>query len=359
VLDVGSNTVHLLIVDARRGGHPTPMSSTKASLRLAEQIDGSGKITRKGADKLISTIGEFARIAASSGCAELMAFATSAVRDATNTEEVLERVRAETGVSLQVLRGVDESRLTFLAVRRWYGWSAGRIINIDIGGGSLELSNGVDEEPDVALSLPLGAGRLSREWLPDDPPGRRRVAMLRDWLATELAEPAATVLAAGSPDLVVASSKTFHSLARLTGAAPSAAGPRVRRTVTATGLRQVIAFISRMTTADRAELEGVSADRAPQIVAGALIAEAAMKALEVETVDICPWALREGLILRKLDSEAVGGSGTDHPFDVGGADNPATIDADQFATVSPSAREAGAMHPASTTSPAGPRGNTR
>ena len=103
VLDVGSNTVHLLVVDARRGGHPTPMSSTKASLRLAEAIDGSGKLTRKGADKLISTIDEFAKIAASSGCAELMAFATSAVRDATNSEDVLARVLAETGVALQVL----------------------------------------------------------------------------------------------------------------------------------------------------------------------------------------------------------------------------------------------------------------
>jgi exopolyphosphatase/guanosine-5'-triphosphate,3'-diphosphate pyrophosphatase len=175
VLDVGSNTVNLLVVDARRGGHPTPMSSTKATLRLAESIDNSGKITRKGADKLIETIEEFEKIADSSGCAELMAFATSAVRDAKNSDDLLTRVRKETGVQLQVLRGVDESRLTFLAVRRWYGWSAGRIINLDIGGGSLELSNGVDEEPEVAMSLPLGAGRLTREWLNDDPPGRRRV----------------------------------------------------------------------------------------------------------------------------------------------------------------------------------------
>ena len=147
-------------------------------------------MTRKGADKLIDTIDEFAKIAASSGCVELMAFATSAVRDAKNSEDVLARVLAETGVAFQVLSGVDESRLTFLAVRRWYGWSAGRIINIDIGGGSLELSNGVDEVPEMALSLPFGAGRLTREWLPDDPPGRRRVGMLRDWLATELADAA-------------------------------------------------------------------------------------------------------------------------------------------------------------------------
>jgi exopolyphosphatase/guanosine-5'-triphosphate,3'-diphosphate pyrophosphatase len=209
-------------------------------------------------------------------------------------------------VALKVLSGVDESRLTFLAVRRWYGWSAGRIINIDIGGGSLELSSGVDEEPEVALSLPLGAGRLTREWLPEDPPGRRRVAMLRDWLTTEMADAGAEVLDAGVPDLTVATSKTFRSLARLTGAAPSGAGPRVKRTLTAAGLRQLIAFISRMTATDRAELEGVSAERAPQIVAGALVAEASMRALAIDTVDICPWALREGLILRKLDSEADG-----------------------------------------------------
>ena len=306
VLDVGSNTVHLLVVDAHRGGHPTPMSSTKSSLRLAEAIDDSGRLTRRGADKLVDTVDEFAKIAASSGCAELMAFATSAVRDAKNSEEVLARVRSQTGVDLQVLTGVDESRLTFLAVRRWYGWSAGRIINLDIGGGSLELSTGVDEAPDVALSLPLGAGRLTREWLPDDPPGRRRVAMLRDWLDTELTQAGKTVLKAGAPDLAVGSSKTFRSLARLTGAAPSAAGPRAKRTLTANGLRQLIAFISRMTTADRAELEGVSAERAPQIVAGALVAEASMRARSLESVDICPWALREGVILRRLDSEADG-----------------------------------------------------
>ena len=306
VLDVGSNTVHLLVVDAHRGGHPTPMSSTKAALRLAESIDDSGRLTRRGADRLVDTVDEFAKIAASSGCAELMAFATSAVRDAKNSDEVLARVRSQTGVDLRALTGVDESRLTFLAVRRWYGWSAGRIINLDIGGGSLELSTGVDEAPDVALSLPLGAGRLTREWLPDDPPGRRRVAMLRDWLDTELTQAAKTVLRAGAPDLAVGSSKTFRSLARLTGAAPSADGPRAKRTLTANGLRQLIAFISRMTAADRAELEGVSAERAPQIVAGALVAEASMRAMSLESVDICPWALREGVILRRLDREADG-----------------------------------------------------
>ncbi|WP_216912518.1 Ppx/GppA phosphatase family protein [Nocardia noduli] len=307
VLDVGSNTVHLLVVDAHRGGHPMPMSSTKAALRLSENMDDEGAITVDGAERLIATVAEFASIAETSRCVELMPFATSALREATNSEHVLGRVRAETGVDLQVLSGVDEARLTFLAVRRWYGWSAGRILNLDIGGGSLEMTNGGDEEPDVSLSLQLGAGRLTRDWLREDPPGKRRIAVLRDWLDAELVVPARELIEVGRPDLAVGTSKTFRSLARLTGAAPSAAGPRVRRTLTSSGLRQLIAFISRMTASDRAELEGVSSDRSQQLVAGALIAEASMRALSLESLEICPWALREGLILRKLDTDMNGG----------------------------------------------------
>ena len=303
---MGSNTVHLLVVDAHRGGHPTPMSSTKAVLRLAEHIDADGRLTAGAAERLVDSIEEFTLIAKSSGCEQMMAFATSAVRDATNSDGVLARVAAKTGVQVEVLTGRDEARLTSLAVRRWYGWSAGRILGLDIGGGSLELTSGSDENPDVAFSLQLGAGRLTRDWLDEDPPGKRRIAVLRDWLDAELATPAKELLAAGDADRAVGTSKTFRSLARLTGAAPSAAGPRVTRTLTASGLRQLIAFISRMTAADRAELEGISADRSPQLVAGALVAEASMRALSVESLEICPWALREGLILRKLDTEADG-----------------------------------------------------
>lgn len=304
VLDVGSNTVHLLVVDAHRGARPTPMSSTKSVLRLAEQLDRTGRLTRTGGDTLVAAVAQAATVAADAGCEEVIAFATSAVRDATNSAAVLRRVQHETGVALQVLAGVDEARLTFLAVRRWCGWGAGRILGLDIGGGSLELASGTDEEPEVSLSLPLGAGRVMRERLTQDPPGRARTDALREWLDAQLAPAARQLRAAGTPDRVVATSKTFRSLARLTGAAPSSAGPMVRRTLTTAGLRQLIAFVSRMTTADRAELEGVSASRAPQLVAGAMVAEAAMRALGVDEVEICPWALREGVILRRLDRVA-------------------------------------------------------
>jgi exopolyphosphatase/guanosine-5'-triphosphate,3'-diphosphate pyrophosphatase len=231
----------------------------------------------------------------------VIAFATSAVRDASNAAAVLDRVHAQTGVALEVLSGEEEAILTFLAARRWCGWSAGRLLVVDVGGGSLEIAVGLDEEPDVAVSLPLGAGRLTRMWLTQDPPRRRELDALREHIVEQLEEPAGKLRDAGVPDRIVGTSKTIRSLARLSGAAPSSAGPRVRRTLTAAGLRQVIAFISRMSADDLAELEGVSASRSHQLVAGALVVQATMQALDVEEMDLCPWALREGVILRKLD----------------------------------------------------------
>jgi exopolyphosphatase / guanosine-5'-triphosphate,3'-diphosphate pyrophosphatase len=301
VLDVGSNTVHLLVVDAHRGAHPMPASSEKTVLRLAERIDADGRLSAEGADDLVYTVAASKRSAVKLGCEDLMAFATSAVRDAHNAAEVLDRVHAETGVELRVLTGTDEARLTFLAARRWYGWSAGKLLVLDIGGGSLELAMGVDEEPDYARSVPLGAGRLTRERFASDPPSREEIDETREWLDDELASVAKKVAKQGEPDRVVATSKTFRSLSRLTGAAPSSAGPRVRRVLTEAGLRQLIAFISRMSAADLAELEGVSPSRAHQLVAGALVAHATMRALGRPELEICPWALREGVILRRLD----------------------------------------------------------
>lgn len=301
VLDVGSNTVHLLVVDAHRGAQPTPQFSHKSELKLAESIDKKGALSRKAADALVQAVIDAEHEAKDLGCDDLLAFATSAVRDANNCGDVLKRVSKESGVELSVLSGADEARLTFLAVRRWLGWSAGRLICLDIGGGSLEVSAGNDEDPDVAVSLPLGAARLTRDWFDDDPPDKSQIAALREYVTKELAEPISRLIKDGPPDRIAATSKTFRTLARLAGAAPSSAGPRARRTLTRTGLTQVTAFISRMASADLAELDGVSEGRAHQVLAGAVVAAATMDALRVNEVELCPWALREGIILRRLD----------------------------------------------------------
>jgi exopolyphosphatase/guanosine-5'-triphosphate,3'-diphosphate pyrophosphatase len=304
VLDVGSNTVHLLVVDAHRGGHPDPTCSEKTHLRLAEHLE-AGRLSAAGAGKLVRAVRRARTVATLAGCQDLLAFATSAVRDADNSAAVLAQVRAEAGVGLQVLSGEDEARYTFLAARRWHGWSAGRLLVLDIGGGSLELAAGRDEDPEVALSLPLGAARLTRQWLAGDPPARRDIQALAEHLDAALAPVARQAKKLHAYDLAVGTSKTFRSLARLTGAAQPGTGLRTRQTLTAAGLHQLVSFISRMSAADLATLDGVSASRARQLVAGALVAGAAMRALDVDELQICPWALREGVILHRLDTLGV------------------------------------------------------
>jgi len=301
VIDVGSNTVHLLVVDAHVGAHPLPAYSHKIELRLSEHVDQDGSIASSGAYALVAFTRECLRIAEDQRVEDLLAFATSAIREAPNGEAVLARVLAETGVELHVLSGEDESRLTFLAVRRWFGWSSGRLLVMDIGGGSLEIAAGIDELPDAAMSLPLGAGRLTRAALTGDPPTSAQVKALRKQVRADLAPAVREVSKAGVPDRFVGTSKTLRSLARIAGAVPSAHGPYAVRVLERRRVTTLMARLAEMTTVERSQLAGVSPGRAPQLLAGAIVADAVMGLLGIQRLDICPWALREGVILRRLD----------------------------------------------------------
>ncbi|MDO5628060.1 MAG: Ppx/GppA phosphatase family protein [Mobilicoccus sp.] len=301
VIDVGSNTVHLLVVDAFWGAHPIPASKHKVDLRLFDHMDAKGVIDEEGASRLVGFVLECLEVADEYGVESLMGFATSAIRESPNGDDVLERVRKETGVDLQVLPGADESRLTFLAARRWFGWSAGRLLLVDIGGGSLELASGIDEDPDVAMSLPLGAGRITREHLPGDPPKPGQIKKVRTMIRADIARVMRDLNKVGEPDLYVGTSKTIRSLARLTGAAPSGEGPYVRRVLSRDALKEAMPRLAAMPQAKRADLPGVSATRSRQVLGGAMVVEAVMDLVGIEELVVCPWALREGVILQQLD----------------------------------------------------------
>ncbi|MGW4163835.1 Ppx/GppA phosphatase family protein [Streptomyces sp. NPDC004788] len=301
VLDVGSNTVHLLVVDAHPGARPLPAHSHKAELRLAELLDERGAIAEAGVRRLVATVRDALTAAEDKGCEEVLPFATSAVREASNADAVLHQVYEETGIALQVLSGEEEARLTFLAARRWFGWSSGKLFLLDIGGGSLEVAFGIDEEPDAAVSLPLGAGRLTSGWLPGDPADPADVKSLRRHVRAQIARTVGEFSRFGSPDHVVATSKTFKQLARIAGAPGSGFGLYVQRNLSRKSLEEWVPRLAAMTVAERSALPGVSEGRAAQLLAGALVAEGAMDLFEVEELEICPWALREGVILRRLD----------------------------------------------------------
>lgn len=134
VLDVGSNTVHLQIMDAHHGSAPWAYQSFKEEIRLAEYLTETDEISRDGIDTLIATLKQLNVDASGVKIDEMLAFATSAIREARNSDQVLSEVADKTGIDLQVLSGEDEAKFTFLAVRRWAGWSAGDLLLLDIGG---------------------------------------------------------------------------------------------------------------------------------------------------------------------------------------------------------------------------------
>src|SRR5262249_1969230 len=136
VLDVGSNTVHFLVIDAPQGGRPLAVFSHKAELHLGDHLEEGNRLSPSVTRQLRGFVEEALQIAEDKGVEELLAFATSAVRDAANGDEVLRAVRDSSGVAIQVLPGEEEARLTFLAARRWFGWSSGRLLMLDIGGGA-------------------------------------------------------------------------------------------------------------------------------------------------------------------------------------------------------------------------------
>jgi exopolyphosphatase/guanosine-5'-triphosphate,3'-diphosphate pyrophosphatase len=297
VLDVGSNTVHLQVVDTSPGARPNPTFNYKEELRLTQYISDDNQVSQEGIDKLRSSIKRAIEQSASVQTQELLPFATSALREAENGEEIIKSINKDFRIDLQVLSGEEEARLTFLAARRWFGWSSGRLLVIDIGGGSLEMAVGVDESPEIAISLPLGAARLTKKFLKGDPYSDKSIRALRDHIEEKLEQILPTLVKHQESDRAIATSKTLRTLARLTGDWFDGNG----KNITADAIRKLSAKLSEMDNSERAKLPGVSENRASQIVAGAFVAESVMRNLDIAELEICPWALREGVVLKWLD----------------------------------------------------------
>jgi len=297
VIDVGSNTIHLQVVDAHPGARPSPTTNHKVELRLTEFLDNSGAINHSGITLLSKGIDDAVAHAKNFQTEEILAFATSALREATNGLEIIAAINRRHEIDLQILSGEEEARITFLAVRRWLGWSSGKLLVLDIGGGSLELATGVDESPASAISLPLGAARLTREFLSGDPFTNKSIRNLETYVNDMLKSKMPEKIQSHGADHFVATSKTFRTLARL---ANHWYGDKPQY-LEANALLGIIPRLTSMTTEERAKLPGVSVGRAEQILSGAIVARAVMENLTIPELEICPWALREGVILKWLD----------------------------------------------------------
>ena len=297
VLDVGSNTIHLQVVDTHPGARPNPTFNHKVELRLTEYLTDENNISDEGIAELRLAIKNAIVHSKSVKTEELLPFATSALREASNGAEIIAAINKDFEIDLQVLTGEEEARLTFLAARRWFGWSSGRLLVIDIGGGSLEIASGIDEAPEVAVTLPLGASRLTKSHLQGDPFTAKSVRSLRDYIETQLESVLPTLVRHEDSDRAIATSKTLRTLARLCGDWYGGNG----KNITIDAIRKISTRLAEMDSEERTKLPGVSANRARQIVAGAFVTESVMRNLDLDNLEICPWALREGIVLKYLD----------------------------------------------------------
>lgn len=297
---MGSQSASLLVADSVKGVLE-PVDTARRRLRLAQLAGSDGRLGKAAADRIADAVAECRDRAREAGAEELMVYATAVVREAPDRVELQRTVRERTGVRLPVLPPGRKAEMAFLAARRWAGRRAGPLTLLDIGGSRLEVAAG-EGRPDFAMSLPLGAGRLTREWFAgQDPPEPEAVERMRAYVRAELAEAVRRVHDSG-PSTTVVTSRTFQQLARLCGAAPRRAGPRVPRVLAEQDLGRAVEKLASATAEERAKLPGISTARAGQALAGAVVAHEAMRQLGLESVRVCPWAVREGVLLHRVEA---------------------------------------------------------
>jgi exopolyphosphatase / guanosine-5'-triphosphate,3'-diphosphate pyrophosphatase len=310
VLDVGSNTVHLVVVDGRPDGTFVQVAHERDTLRLAEAAFPAHHLPEAAVQRLIASVARMRQMADRLRAEALVGFATSAIREARNGADALGRVREATGVSIAVLPGVEEARLTYLATRRWTAFSARRLLVVDIGGGSLEVAGGEGERPELSDSVPLGVARLTSRFVRSDPPRPDDLAALRVHALAVLG-PLAQRVRSQQWDVVCGTSKTFRNLGAIARALPEAPTPahefgfagidgQTAPVLTRDALNVVAGYLAQTTARDRGRLAGLSDFRAATLVAGSQVAALIVQAFNLRELVLAPWALREGVILEYL-----------------------------------------------------------
>jgi exopolyphosphatase / guanosine-5'-triphosphate,3'-diphosphate pyrophosphatase len=296
--DLGSNSFHLLVVDAHADGTFVPLIREKDMLRLGDAVGREGRIPDALADRAVATVDRFRKLAAGADTEEIHARATAALREADNGGEVVDRMAAEAGVQVRVISGQEEARLIFEAVRASVVIDPGPALCLDLGGGSLEIMVGDRSQLQLAESLRLGVARLTAELVTGDPFTADDVRRVEKRVISVLA-PLADRVAELRPRMAVGSSGTFCDLGRMiayrrTGAVPRAVN---QFSFTREELLPLHEELLAMRASQRADVPGLEAKRADIIPTGTTVLLTAMQLFGFDQLTCSEWALREGIVL--------------------------------------------------------------
>jgi len=297
-VDMGSNSFHLLVVDAHPDGSFDTLLREKEMLRLGDVVTRTGTIPPETAERVLETLRRFAAMAGSIGAQEVVACATSAMRDAENSSALVDQIREETGIEVEVISGRREAALIFSAIRASLALEPGPAVCFDLGGGSLEVMVGDNAGLLWSTSVHLGAARLAAQFIENDPPTPGELRRLKARVV-EVLEPVAADVASFEPKLMVGTSGTFLDLARMatverTGVVP---GKLNQLVATRADLHAVHERLVSLPAAGRAKLAGLDARRVDQIPVGSTILVTVMKLFGFDSMMVGEWALREGIVL--------------------------------------------------------------
>lgn len=296
-IDIGSNSVHMVIADVAADGTITVVERAKEMVRLGRGVFTSGRLSRDTMDLAVRTLRAFARLARARGARRLRAVATSAVREARNGPAFVDTVQRETGIRVRVITGRAEARLIQRAVTHSLGLDGSPYLFLDVGGGSVELGLVHQGRPLWLESMPLGVARLTEQFLGTDPPTPRERKRLKAHLEGELRD---TLRRArrSRPIRAVGTSGTVNTLVAMACTARGDDGGHLHGMSAGTDeivdlRRQVLAHDS----AGRLDLPGMDAKRVDLMPAAVLLAAAILQGASVPELVACTWALREGILL--------------------------------------------------------------
>lgn len=297
-LDLGSNSFHLLVVEARRVGAFDVLATEKEMLRLGDEVARHGIVRPDAVERAAATLRRFRATAESLGVEEIVAKATSALREAGNGTEVVDRLEAESGISIDVIAGVEEAMLIFAAVRASVVIDPGPAVCLDLGGGSLEVMVGDNAALHHAASVKLGVARLAAELVRDDPPTAGELMAVRN-RARKLLAPIAEQTADLSPAFAVGTSGTLNDIVRMAEALRSGSVPqRINQLrVSRDWIEEVDRLVVSMPAKKRESIRGLEAKRADIIPVGTAVLLEAMDQFGVDSLVAGDWALREGIVL--------------------------------------------------------------
>ena len=296
-IDIGSNSIKVVVVEAARSDAFDVLASDRDTVRLGQETLVYKHLSDAAMQRAVTCLTRFCSLAATHGAEQIVATATAFLREADNADEFIRVIERKTGLRVQVVSGIEEARLIGLAAAHGCTEKGVTSLNIDIGGGSTELSIFRDDEPVTLKSIPIGAVGLTDRFIRSDPPAPDELEAMRTEIRASLQPHVSEFLACGW-NFVTATSGTAMTI----GIALSHILPPASTTVSFAQLKELVSQLAAFTIAERQTIAGIPAQRADIIVAGAVVLEEVMSALRIESLKTCDWSLREGVIIDRLRS---------------------------------------------------------